>query len=288
MKRIHIAGNLLKSLMLAGLLTACNHDQAITPVEAPEVTANRQNAKISALIRLVKDNDRSIQYVKSGKFLGKVSKVTESAANGYRYEYSYDDSNPNGDIWINKKKYFKSSNALVREWKYKITNGLCVFSEDNTGSYHYEYKYTAQGYLDEIKFFDGNSMTYYYKYSYNYNGASNSYRITNINFMDQNSNIVHQHIFTYTATKDNYSLNFENGEIDKYLPNFGKSGDVLIGQLISQWTDPKNPVSKKEYTYTLDADGLVTSKNIGLTLNNVYKGSTTEAFIYSTKWQGIP
>ncbi|GGH40867.1 hypothetical protein GCM10007423_36250 [Dyadobacter endophyticus] len=284
MKQIHIAGNLLKSLMLAGLLTACNNDQTIVPAETAGVERNEQNTKLSSLLRLIDDNGTSIQYIKSGKFLGKTSKAI---AINDRYEYTYDDNNPAGDLWITRKKYAKSNNALLGQVKYKISNGVCISSEDNVAGDYFEYKYTAQGYLDEIKFSHNGVYKNLYKYSYNFNNATGVYRLTKITLQNAQSATLFEQTFAYTANADNYPTPAKREHIDKYLPFFGKLCDVLPQKVSLQWVDPNALDSEQEFTYTVDGNGLVSTKVTQLSTNNTPSGSITETFKYSANWQGI-
>lgn len=290
MKQFKIAGRLLKCLLLAGIITSCNHDDVVNPVETSAVTVNDQNAKISSLTRLVKDGERTIQYVKIGKFFGKISALSEPSWSNYRFEYSYDDSNPAGDLWITKKQYQKSNNLFVQEWKYKVVNGLCVASERVAWGFSFEYKYNPQGLLDEIKMFAKGSLSSTWKYSYSYNAATSSYRLTKINTNSVQFGPKHEFTFTYTSTPDKYSLNPVNADIDKYLPIFGKFSDVLIQKRTTKSLEfPNNPLENDNYAYTTDVDGLVTTKTtITTTGNNPPSGSGyTETLKYSDNWQGI-
>src|SRR5688572_19164339 len=154
MKQTQIVGRLLKSLMLAGLLTACHNDQEITPTETVGITANDQNAKISPLTRLVKNGQQIIQYVKSGRFTGRVSKISNYYGINSSMEFTYDDNNPNGDLWIGQKLFVNGS-TLQYEWKHKVANGVCLESLNLTNGTFTTYKYTPEGYLNEVKAFNG-------------------------------------------------------------------------------------------------------------------------------------
>lgn len=146
MKQSTNSCNSLKWLLLAAIFTACNTDQIVPSKETAQVVSN-QNAKGNVLLRLVKRGATNIQYVKSGKFFGKVSKVTGAT---YRTEYTYDDNNPGGLLKINSKRYNKLTNALVEEIQYKVSNGFCIGSSNATTLAFSEYYY-AQNHLDEIK-----------------------------------------------------------------------------------------------------------------------------------------
>lgn len=290
MRQFKITGSLFKCILAAGMMIACNHDDVVNPAETSAVTANDQNAKISSLTRLVKEGERTIQYVKTGKFFGKVSTVIEPSWSNYRFEYTYDDNNPAGDLWISKKQFQKSNNLFVQEWKYKVVNGLCVASERVAWGYSFEYKYTPQGLLDEIKMFVKGSLSATWKYSYNYNAATSSYRLAKITTNSVQFGPKHEFSFTYTSTSDKYSLNPVDADIDKYLPFFGKFSDVLVQKRTTKSLEfPNNPVEHDNYTYTTDADGLVTTRTrITTTGNNPPSGAGyTETLKYSDNWQGI-
>lgn len=277
MKRIHVAGNLLKSLILAGLLTACNHDQAITPVEAPDITANHQNAKISSLLRLVNDSGHTIQYVKSGKFFGKLSRVDKGPWDDYYVTYTYDDNNPSGDLWISKKTYKSSNNSFVKEHKFKVVNGFCVQSENDTGT-TFEYKYNLQGYLDEVKQFDQGVLLESWKYKYDW-----TYRLNTIEHK-KDGKPYHSYHFVYKQIEDKYPLNTEYGIKDKYLPFFGKRSNQVIQEIVDQnFTTNITGIKTYYSSYVTDSDGLVTSRE-----KVESSAVSTETFKYSaSSWQGI-
>ncbi|MCF0071888.1 hypothetical protein LZD49_15530 [Dyadobacter sp. CY261] len=298
MKQLHIAGNLLKSLTLAGLLAACHNDQAIAPTGTDGVAVNDQNAKISPLLRLVKEGDVAIQYIKSGKFLGKISRIDVGNNYNYYFEYTYNDNNPSGDLWISRKQYQKGTNSFVQEWKYKVVNGLCVASESVALGDSYEYKYNAQGLLDEIKSSHIGNPHVIWKYSYNYNAASSSYRLHKVASSNSQFGPEIETTFTYTSIPAKYSWNpvdatiyMDQGNIDRYLPIFGKFSDVLVAKTVEQ--SLKNPATKssnKEFTYITDSDGLVTSRITQTSKGNNPPASspTTTILKYSSSWQGIP
>lgn len=281
MKRIHIAGNLLKSLMLAGIMTACNNDQEVIPTNVSGVTVDDQNAKISALTRLVDDNGRSIQYLKSGKFFGKISKVNKGPWDNYYVTYTYNDSNPSGDLWISKKTYQSSNNSFIKEHKFKVVNGLCVLSENDAGD-AFEYKYNPQGYLDEVKKIKQGLSTESWKYKYDW-----TYRLTTIEHT-QGGNPYHSYHFSYDQIQDKYPLNLEpdginiGGINDKYLPLFGKHSSPAIYKITDyNFLTNKNTITHYSQ-YATDSDGLITSREM-----IKYSAASVETFKYSDNWQGI-
>lgn len=284
MRQFKITKSLLKSLALAGLLTACNDDNIGNPTENAGVTVNDQNAKISPLTRLTNDNGRSIQYVKSGKFFGKVSRVNEAPWSSYYLTYAYDDSNP-GELWITRKMYKSSTNAFIKENRYKVINGLCTLVEDDFGSLH-EYNYTPAGYLNEVKYSNNGKLLESWEYSYNFIASAQTYRLNKIDRKQNGQPWISYH-FTYNQNQDKYPLNnplnTEDGKVDKYLPFFGKVSDLLI-ESITEEDLLKNKSVQTFYTgHTLDSDGLVTSREM-VKYSTVHK----ETFKYSsTTWQGI-
>lgn len=290
MKRFKIAGTVFKCLLSLGIMTACNHDDVVNPTQTTDIQASNQNAKISSLTRLVKEGERTIQYVKSGKFFGKISALSEPSWSNYRYEYTYDDNNPSADLWISKKQYQKSNGLFVQEWKYKVVNGRCTASESVAYGYTFEYLYNPQGLLDEIKMSVKGNISGTWKYFYNYNAATSAYRLAKITENSVQFGPKLEFTFTYTSTPDNYPLNSQDGNIDKYLPIFGKFSDVLIQKRTTKSLEfPNNPLEHENYTYVTDIDGLVTTKTRVITTgNNPPSGSGyTEILKYSDNWQGI-
>jgi len=295
MKHLHITGITLKGFLLAGLLTACNNDQTIAPVEQASVVKGDQNGKISPLLRLVNDAGTTVQYVKTGKFFGRVSKVSEADPAGIRDEYSYDDNNSQGDLWITKKRYKKSTNQLQSEAKYKIVNGRCVQSEE--GNLDCIYTYNQQGYLKEVSISSNNNLLNTYKYYYNSTGIPDVLSLAAITVFDVNSKAIVQQKFMYTTLSDKYPMPHQPSKdeipfysflTNKYLPVFGKQTDLLVHKTYIEWANSQISNYSYKFTYTLDADGLVSSKNIDKTENGVPDGNYNQSFSYSSvSWQGI-
>lgn len=297
MKQVKIMGNLFKCLLLSVLLAACNNEEVVTPADQASAAVGDRNARLDPLTRLVNDAGLSIQYEKSGKFFGKISKIGNAPVNSQYVTYTYDDSNP-AALWISKKTYKSSNNSLIGEHNFKIINGLCIESIDEKGNL-FEYKYNPQGYLDEVN----KSDTAYvlkesWKHQYDW-----VYRLTKIKHQ-KDGKPYHTYNFTYTQIEDKYPLNFPTDNIDdinynhiggsyiggindKYLPYFGKHTSPLIDVMIDN-----NDVTGQIMTgasiycsgYVVDSDGLVISKNL-----TQYSAGWTETFSYSaTSWQGIP
>lgn len=286
MKKLTLTGLLLKGFAFAALLTACNNDQAVMPTETSSPVSNNQKAKISALTRLTKEGDVTVQYVKAGKFFGRVSKASAESSSFY-YEYVYDDNNPQGILWITRKQIKKSDGTLLGVSTYKVVNGLCVLSTEPGGG-NYEYFYTPQGQLSSVKNFKNAQQVGYVNFSYNYLSATNSYRLNSLTELKNGVNF--ELSYTYTSIVDKYPLrnplivnapSVEHGNMDTFLPIFGKFSDVLIDVIASKTHNYKQ-------TYVTDSDGLVISKTLTVSSgNNPPVDYGTKALKYSDTWQGI-
>ncbi|WP_353722024.1 hypothetical protein [Dyadobacter sp. 676] len=239
------------------------------------------------MTRLVKDGGITPQYVKSGKFFGRVSRVDEYG--GYA-TYAYDDNNPAGNLWITKKWYNTNGNGLGKEYKFLVVNGRCISSTSKdfvtNDVLNYIYTYNAQGQLEEAKLSNGNA----YKYSYKFYPATNSYQLDKLIIVFE-CNLIGEAAFKYNALANKYSIGNNYGNIEKYLPIFGKFNDLLVDATEEFQYSPPDVISTSKFTYTLDSDGLPT--NI-MTLhdtkeNGVSKKVETENRIYkySDNWQGI-
>jgi hypothetical protein len=197
----------------------------VSPTGSDGVSVNDRNAKITSLTRLTKEGDASIQYVKAGKFLGKVSKLTTEPNHSFNYEYSYDDNNPQGVLWITRKQVKKSDGKTTNVSTYKIINGSCFTSTGSDGS-NYEYIYTPQGQLSEVKISKNSLKTGSVNFAYNYHSATNSYRLHSLTELGVGD---FELTFTYTSIPDKYSLrnplialpsSGEHGNMDANLPIF--------------------------------------------------------------------
>lgn len=284
MKQFRMTGTVLKTLVFAGLLAACNHDEMVTPSEQVKNGISDQKAKISSALRLINDNGHTIQYVKSGKFSGQISRVNEAPWAGFYLTYTYDDSNPSGELIVRRKKYKSATNSFTEEERFKIVNGLCTMSENDFGS-AYEYKYTPQGYLDEVKFFHNGALMESWKYKYGYDLVNQVYRLTDIERKKNGSPWINYH-FTYKSTQDQYPLNnplnTENGKVDRYLPFFGKKVDRLLESITELDLTTNKSVTTFYTNYITDSDGLVSSRE-----RIKSSAVSLETFAYSTNWQGI-
>lgn len=283
MKQLQIADSLLKVLLLAGFFTACHNDQIIAPMATEKITENDRNAKLSNQLKLVKDGDAMLEYVKSGKFIGRISKVTDANINGYHTEYIYDDNNGASDLHITSTRYSNINSAVVEEVKYHISNGRCIASQNITNNQSYEHKYNGNGFLSETKALNGPGDLNY-EYSYDYNVITKEYQLSSINTI-KNQTYTDQITFTYSSKPVKYFLNPDHTLLDPYLQIFGKfSGSLAESVAIS----PYNSVGRSyNFTYTMDNSGYVTSRsqeyhpilgsNKGVIISN-------KAFEYSFNW----
>jgi len=290
MKQIHITGSLIKGLALCCLLTACNHDDLINPTENTGIATNDQNAKISPLNRLIKDGNWNLQYIKNGKFLGKISKVY---TNGYYSEYTYDNNNPAGDLFITQKSYSTSNSELVGSFKYQVANGICVASEDMKHGYLYQYKYTVHNLLDEVQISGGGSdKVETRKYFYAPSGATDGFRLYKVttNIIESGKIVSNKECtITYHAIPDKYPTNPGHTGVDRFLPIFGKFSDLLVKDVYEtgfSYNIPQQSLAK--YTYSINADGLATSRTLEYACtDNPSPVSSSAILKYSVNWQGI-
>lgn len=290
MKKLHITGNLLKALVLGALLNGCQNDDMLSPQETAGVTVNDQNAKTNAELKLVKDGTTILQYVKQGRFMGKLSKVSRA---GDYTQYSYDDST--GDLWITSKTYNKSTNALTGEIKYKIVNGRCTTSINVTSNWTSQFVYNEVGRLNEINLSSG-SLTQKQVFTYDYISATGAERLHQVVFSTP-TGAYKQINFTYTyglvaEKKDKYPLNSEHLGLDPYLPYFSKFSDVLVQQVQITplpYTNQAKPYYR--YFYSINADGYAIGRNKEFfPLGYGYEAGKQGFYSgldYSTGWGGI-
>lgn len=291
MKKLHIAGNLLKVMLLGSLLAGCQNDEIVSPTGRASASENLSNAKTTAELKLIKQGLTNIQYITSGRQIGKISKVSEPY---YYTNYSYDE-NATGELWITSKRYHKATNTLDKEIKYKIVNGHCLTSIDVTSGWTSEYKYNESWRLDEINLSKG-ALTQKRVFKYDYSQSADAERLTKITSSTP-AGAYEEVTFTYTlgmngVKKDKYGLNNELTGLDPYLTYFGKFSDGLVQQAqISPL--PYNGQAKPyyRYYYSLDADGYATSRNkeyfpLGYGNETNKQGFYTD-YKYSTNWQGL-
>ena len=290
MKKLNIAGQVLKAMVFAGLLAGCQNQDLVSPTDSATATISDQNAKTNAELKLVKDGATTLQYIKSGRFTGYLSKVSETA---YYTVYSYDDST--GELWITSKKYGKASDALVKEVKYQISNKRCIKSIDVTNNRTSEYKYNETGRLDEINELCG-GLAQKKVFKYDYISDADAERLSDITI--SNSAGAFQRVnFFYTVggqppKEDKYFLNPENSGFDKYLTIFGKFSDVLVqrAQITPlPYTNQSKPFF--QYYYGLDYNGYINSVTreyypLGYGYN-AGKQSSYNLVKFSTQWSGI-
>ncbi|PSL32845.1 hypothetical protein [Dyadobacter jiangsuensis] len=279
MNSFQTAGKALKGLALDALLTGCQNDPLAPSPNAASSINNNKNAKITADVFLVKDGENSLQYLKFGKFAGKLWKVYGS----YDYtEYSYDDGS--GDLWITSKKYAKVNNKLTNHKTYHIVNGRCVASKDLTSKFTYEYKYNSQGSLIEIKrHFGAHVLTQQFSYK---TTLPNTQRLDKITYIGESGPFM-EYKFSYSAFQDKYFLNPYHTQLDKYLRIFGTLSDKLVQTVITDYLD--GTASSNNYTYTLNADGYVTTRT-DTYYASIYEPAfdiSTDSLSYVTAWPGL-
>ncbi|WP_342088570.1 hypothetical protein [Dyadobacter sp. OTU695] len=290
MKKLNIAGQVLKAMVFAGLLAGCQNQDQVSPADSATSTISDQNAKTNAELKLVKDGATILQYIKSGRFLGYLSKVSEVSC--YTI-YSYDDST--GDLWITSKQYSKSSNTLIKEVKYKISNKRCIKSIDITNNRTSEYKYNEVGRLDEVNI-SGGGVSQKKVFKYEYIPATGAERLSDITTSTPVGEFQRVNYF-YTvgdqpSKQDKYFLNPENSGFDKYLTIFGKFSDALV--LRAQITPlPYTNQSKPffQYYYGLDYNGYVSSITkeyypLGYGYN-AGKQTSYNLLTFSSQWAGL-
>lgn len=285
MKRFHIADNLLKSAIVAGLLTACNHDESINPTQSSTTEINDQNAKTNSVLKLIKYGDNGVQYIKSGKFAGMLTRVSNAAT--YK-KYTYNDNNGTTNLFITCTSYSQATNAKSGESVYEIANGRCIAITGQNGD-TYQYKYNASGQLDEVYMTYQNSWAKW-SYSYIFNAATNAYRLDKIVAIN-NAGPVQEAKFSYTAIADKYPLNPENTNADPLLPFFGTFSDVLVKDIEVKSLSGTQWAHFREYSYVLDNGGYVTSRTQAYHPfgkgSNVSLSNSIMNFNYSQYWQGI-
>ena len=292
MKKIHIAGKLLQCFLLAGLLTGCQNEDVLTPVETIANVSDDQNAKIAGEIRLVKDGEKTIQYHKSGRFAGLVSKVSEQY---YYTTYSYVDGALPGAYSITSKLYLKGNDALIKEMHYDVNeDGVCTKSHDVTSNQISNFTYKSRTRLEKITR-EGSSEKI--EFLYTLDQTTGKYRLQKCIYSNING-AYKQITFFYdlgvgTSTKlDKYALNNEHTYLDKYLPVFGKFSDVLVqsAQITPlPYTNQTRPYY--EYYYLMNANGYpISSDKHSYPLgygNNAGKQTTLTVFQFSTQWMGL-
>lgn len=289
MKKLNIAGAAL-AMMLLGGITSCQNDDALAPQPGVTAQTGDQNARVTADLKLTKDGQNTIQYIKQGRDAGRLSKVSGP----YQYtNYSYGDGGIEGEYWITAKTYQKSNDALLKQMIYHVKNGRCVQSQDLTNNHVLDYKYNEVGRLDQIKYLGSSTKI---DFSYIYNSAAGAERLSKMIY--SNANGAYKQVDFYYSIglvpikTDKYPLNNENTDLDKYLPIFGKLSDVLVQKVVVTplpYTNQSQPCYK--YFYDLDNNGYATFvQRIYFPIKeNMEAGKQTGSSIltYSTNWQGI-
>jgi hypothetical protein len=280
----------IQGMLMLGVLGACQNEDALIPQNGPAALTDDQNAKTTADLKLVKDGGTTLQYITSGRFTGKLLKVSENA---FYTNYSYDDAT--GNLWITSKRYEKASNALVKEMKYQISNNRCIKSIDVTNGRTSEFKYNETGRLDEINE-SGGAPAQKHVFKYDYIPDFGAERLSDITSSSSVGDFKRVNFF-YTvgnqpSKQDKYYLNPELTGLDKYLTIFGKFSDALVQR--AQITPlPYSNQSKPFYQfyYGFDYNGRVSSiTKEYYPLGYGYsagKQTNYSLLTYSTQWMGI-
>lgn len=289
--KLHKTTTLLaQSMLMLGLLGACQNEDLMSPTGQVANMADDKNAKIESEIKLVDDGPNSLQYHKTGRYTGKLSKV--SGPTEYT-NYAYSDNGIEGDYWITSKRYSKATNALLKEMQYHVVNGRCMQSIDISGNQTFNFTYNETGRLDKIAK-QGSSIKFEFSYIYNSAaGAERLYTVTHSNSNGAYKEIKYQYSiwaaqYSVEPKVDKYFLNPVHLDLDKYLFIFGKFSDVLVQQVTITplpFTNQVKPYYK--YIYAFDAAGYATYRTeehypLGLG-NSSGKQSTFEALKY-TSW----
>jgi hypothetical protein len=287
MKQYQVLCNVLKISLLASLLIACDSDQKAIPDGIPEITKNDQNGKL-AQIKLVKYGNDTLQYIKSGTFMGKIANVTTL---DYSTNYSYFESH--GVLSITSKCYKKVGNVLQREIVYHVSNGRCFKSQEVGSNYLYQFKYNAANLLEEVKIQNPAGPDHLLSFSYVYIAGKNAYRLDKIAYPYVGKSFV----FSYTATPDKQLLNHqiianhlaqEPVYIDEYLPIFGKFSDLLILDANTESANSWDDEPYSFFTYVFDKDGNAIVKNEKFHPEEKGSGAgvtaSSKPLIYSAKW----
>ncbi|MHA4736492.1 hypothetical protein [Dyadobacter sp. MSC1_007] len=279
----------IQGMLMLGLLGACQNEDALIP-QSGSVPTEDQNAKTTAELKLVKDGNTTLQYITAGRFTGKLSKVSETA---YYTNYSYDDGT--GDLWITSKRYAKSTNSLVKEIKYHISNNRCIKSIDVTNGRTSEFKYNETGRLDEINE-SGGGPSQKHVFKYDYISAMSAERLSDITSSSPTGDFKRVNFF-YTvgsqpSKQDKYYLNPELTGLDKYLSIFGKFSDAVVQR--AQVTPlPYSNQSKPfyQYYYGFDYNGYassITKEYYPLGYGySAGKQTNYSLLSYSTQWMGL-
>ncbi|OJV20958.1 MAG: hypothetical protein BGO21_08670 [Dyadobacter sp. 50-39] len=289
MKALSKIHGILSALALGGLLAACQNDQIVSPIEKSSDAISNQNARGVTLTRLVKQDNNSIQYNKSGLYFGKISKLEK--ADTYT-EYTYGDIFQSTKKLISAKQFNKATKQLVSQYDFQVENGRCTGSYNSKNGHSYQYKYNASGLLEEVldshpSYLNGWNKA---KFTYAYNASTNSYRLTRIDKSDA-AGPLDEKIFTYTSQPNNDfpNLDYIGYEVEPYLPIFGTFSDVLIGSVEYNHFASGIKLYDK-YDYVLDSNGNVSSRSREFHPQgkaNASMSMSSVTFQFSQNWQGI-
>jgi hypothetical protein len=255
MKRLHIAGNLSKSLLLAGLLTACNSEQMVSPNETANITADDKNAKVAAFIpRLLKDGSRELEYYDAyNANRDKLWKVKDSPAGEYT-EYLY-----NGQTITAQRKKI-STNNLVYQVTYQLdANGRCVESSSTETNKTLKYEYGQLGRL--MKVYEKNNPNERMELGYLPGVAT---QLKTIYFFDKLNTKTREITFNYniqggggSPMENKYPTNpVALDKTAEYLNIFGLFHTNLVTFEFDQYLQMNGtPMYSKQFSYIFNASG---------------------------------
>lgn len=267
MKKMNIAGKLLSTMLLGSLLAGCQNDDVLSPSNIETDNANDVNAKTATLPvkLLVEDGGTKLNYIKSGRYTGRLGNVVGTT--GTTTYYSYSDGY-NGESFIFAETKNNTTGASTAKISYKLANGHCVKMADIKNNKSYTLTYglsnSEAGRLEKIQE-DGSSN----KTEFGYNVVNGVYRLNQINLSNASGiykqiNVLYQTEYGNGAPApipDKYFLNPEPTGLDKYLPIFGQFSDVLVKAVtVKSLPDVGQLVPYYKLAYFLNPDGTVESR----------------------------
>lgn len=253
MKLLRNSAILANGLLLAGMLGACQNENAPTP-QAPATVSDR-NAKTSQLVgQLIKDGAVSLAYnTQEPSALWK-----ETYDNGAYHEFTY------GAQLITGKRYINGFGNATKVFTYTLDSyGRCVQTViDKT----LLYEYNANGQL--AKYYNKLQPNERAEFTYQADPTGTANSLSTVTFYDASGSKIRELGFNYSLTEpipDKSPLNpdvFAVG-VSRYLPIFGKFSTNLV-QCSSDkkflWNGQQVSSTNHYYSYALDYAGKV--KNV--------------------------
>lgn len=272
MKKIHLAGNLLKVLLLGSMLAGCQPEDALSPIPSDETSLTDKNAKTALSIeapKLIQDGAMELQYYTAGRDEGRLWKVSSKYNDpglDYVDEYIY------SNLAIVRTRYKKSNNLKIGEVHYYLNyDGLCTSSFQSGTVYEYEYNELKQ----LIKVYNKNNPNQHTDFEYHADIVGGFQSLFKAHLYD-NSNVKYKEIgYGYVPTgqgldaikPDKYRLNLlvENNEIpglvEMYLPIYGRFNTNLLRQVcVVPFPNNGQNNSALKYNFILDNNGYVKTR----------------------------